>query len=400
MAPPAEITIPTTSLHTPPDGSAKPYTLYNITLRLPLRTFVVQKRYSDFAALHSALIALVGGNPPPPAPLPAKSWFRSTVSSPELTEDRRRGLEAYLRAVAESPDRRWRDTAAWRGFLGLPSSSGGGSGSASSVQNANARSFAGRAPNRDAANAAAARDPGTWLDLHGEMKRDFQEARRCLARRDAAVATASASASSADNTTPPAAALEAATAAKKALVKAGGLLTCLRDGLKAMEEDGNGGGGGGRRLGEGEIRRRKDLLASARVDREDLDKLSSTVVTATARTAAAQDAQKAALLGTSTNTGGGSSRRRVLGAPALAPETQRTRELDNVGVAQLQRQLMDEQDEDVGELAKIIRRQREMALQIDRELGEQDDMLDALGRQVDVVGDKVRVAKGRVGKIS
>ncbi|KAI8625648.1 Phox-like protein [Xylariaceae sp. FL1651] len=364
MAPPAEITIPTTSLHTPTDKS-KPYTLYNITLRLPLRTYVVQKRYSEFATLHHTLTALVGAAPP--APLPAKSWFKSTLSSPELTEDRRRGLESYLRAIAESPDRRWRDTSAWRTFLSLPGLNSAGN-SAVSVRGGYG------VPNRDAANVAAAQDPGTWLDLHGEMKRDFQEARRCLARRDAATENAVA--------------LEAGSAAKKAVVKAGGLLTCLRDGLKVMED--------AKRLGEGEIRRRKDLLAAARVDREDLEKLSSTIP-ATAKVSqkgAPSASDKAALIGNAASKGRG----RVLGAPL--PETERTRELGNQGVAQLQRQMMQEQDEDVEALTKIIRRQREVAEAIDREVREQTEMLDHVNNQTDVLSGKVGVAKNRVKKIS
>ncbi|KAI0400826.1 Phox homologous domain-containing protein [Xylaria palmicola] len=376
MPPPAEITIPTTSLHTPTDKS-KPYTLYNITLRLPLRTYVVQKRYSEFAALHSTLAALVGL--PPPAPLPAKSWFKSTLTSPELTEDRRRGLEAYLRAIAESPDRRWRDTPAWRTFLSLP-------GLNSAANSATSVSRAYGLPARDAANAAAAQDPGTWLDLHGEMKRDFQDARRCLARRDAATENA--------------AALEAGSAAKKALVRAGGLLTCLREGLQAMEE--------ARRLGDGEIRRRKDLLAAARVDREDLEKLSATI-SATAKAAlggragAPSAADKAALVGqggalSRARGGGGGGGGRVLGAPL--PETEQTRELDNQGVAQLQRQLMHEQDQDVEALGKIIRRQREMAEAIHREVDEHREMLDYTNARADALAGKLGVAKNRVKKIS
>ncbi|KAI1362232.1 Phox homologous domain-containing protein [Xylaria arbuscula] len=365
MAPPAEITIPTTSLHTPNDGS-KPYTLYNITMRLPLRTYVVQKRYSEFATLHNALTALV--TVPPPAPLPAKSWFKSTLKSPELTEDRRRGLEAYLRAIAESPDRRWRDTPAWRTFLNLPSLNSA-SNSAASVR-------AGYGiPNREAANVAASQDPGTWLDLHAEMKRDFQEARRCLARRDAATENAVA--------------IEAGSAAKKALVKAGALLNCLRDGLKAMED--------ARRLGDGEIRRRKDLLAAARVDREDLDKLSSTISATTkaaTRGGAPTAADKTALIGHAAAKGRG----RVLGAPL--PETEQTRELDNEGVVQLQRQMMQDQDSDVDALAKIIRRQREMAEAIHVEVEEQTKMLDHVNTQADVLTGKVNVAKKRAGKIS
>lgn len=364
MAPPAEITIPTTSLHTPTDKS-KPYTLYNITLRLPLRTYVVQKRYSEFAALHGALTAAIGT--PPPAPLPAKSWFKSTLTSPHLAEDRRRGLEAYLRAIAESPDRRWRDTPPWRAFLNLPGLNSA-SNSAASVNGGYG------IPNRDAANAAAAQDPGTWLDLHGEMRRGFQEARRCLARRDAATENAVA--------------LEAGSAAKKALVKAGGLLTCLRDGLKTME--------GARRLGDGEIRRRKDLLAAARVDREDLEKLSSTI-SATAKAlgkGAPSAVDKAMLVGAAAS----KARGRVLGAPL--PETEQTRELDNQGVAVLQRQMMHEQDQDVEALGKVIRRQREMAEAIHREVEEQTEMLDHVNSQADVLAGKVGVAKNRVKGIS
>ncbi|KAI1653201.1 Phox-like protein [Daldinia decipiens] len=363
MAPPAEITIPTTSLQTSADNS-KPYTLYNITLRLPLRTFVVQKRYSDFTTLHQNLTSLVGA--PPPTPLPGKSWFKSTVTSPELTEDRRRGLEAYLRAIAESPDRRWRDTPAWRTFLNLPS--------LSSTSNSAASVRAGYGiPSRDAANAAAAQDPGTWLDLHGEMKRDFQEARRCLARRDSAM----------DNS----AALEAGSAAKKALVKAGSLLTVLGDGLRVMQD--------ARRLGDGEIRRRKDLLAAARVEREDLEKLSTAVSAAAkaSQRAMPSAADKAALIGH-----GPKGRGRVLGAPL--PESERTRELDNSGVVQLQRQMMKEQDEDVEELGKIIRKQREMAVAINREVEEQTEMLNHVNNQTDVLSSKVNVAKNRTKKIS
>lgn len=365
MAPPAEITIPSTSLHTPADNS-KPYTLYNITLRLPLRTFVVQKRYSDFATLHQALTSHVGTAPP--NPLPAKSWFKSTVSSPELTENRRRGLESYMRAIAESPDRRWRDNSAWRTFLNLPNTVGSTGNSAASVSG-----YSRIPPNKDAANKAAAQDPGTWLDLHGEMKRDFQEARRSLAKRDSAM----------DNST----ALEAGSAAKKALVKAGGLMTVLADGLRYIQDS--------RRIGEGEIRRRKDLIAAARVEREDLEKLS-TMISASARTSQKtmpSAADKAALIGTKPRAGG-----RVLGAPL--PETERTRELDNEGVVQLQRQMMDEQDEDVDALGKILRRQREIAEHIHREVEEQTEMLDHVNNQADVTASKLQVAKNRTKKIS
>ncbi|KAK1965865.1 PX domain-containing protein [Colletotrichum eremochloae] len=366
MAPPAEISIPSTILST---GESKPYTLYNITLRLPLKSFVVQKRYSDFAALHQTLSSLVDS--PPPKPLPGKSWFKSTVSSPELTEQRRQGLEAYLRAIAESPDRRWRDTTAWRAFLNLPST---GVGSTSnSAASAHGLITSGR---------AGAADPTTWLDLHREMKACLHDARNQLARRDGAVDS--------NNST---AAAEAGAAAKRSLIKAGTLVNTLTDGLRAMQEGG--------RLGEGELRRRRDLLSSARVEREGLDKLSNSMAQGTGRSGGggregwASAGDKAALLGGSRN-GGARTGGRVLGAPL--PENERTRELDNSGVVQLQQQMMSEQDEQVNVLAAIVRRQKQMGLQINEEVVEQTKMLDRLNEDAERVGGKIDVAKKRVGK--
>lgn len=365
MAPPAEISIPSTILST---GEAKPYTLYNITLRLPLRSFVVQKRYSDFATLHQSLSEQVGA--PPPKSLPGKSWFKSTVSSPDLTEQRRQGLEAYLRAIAESPDRRWRDTSAWRSFLNLPSTGGGGSTS-NSAASAHGLITSGR---------AGAADPTTWLDLHREMKSNLHEARLSLSRRDAAAEN--------NNST---AAAEAGAAAKRALVKAGTLIGNLTAGLRTMQEKGA--------LGDGELRRRRDLLSSARVDREGLERLSNSMSQngRAAREGWASSGDKAALLGGAAGSSSGArTGGRVLGAPL--PETERTRELDNDGVVLLQRQMMSEQDEQVNTLAAIVRRQKEMGLQINDEVEAQTKMLDRVNEDADRVGGKIKVANRRIGK--
>ncbi|CCC10479.1 hypothetical protein SMACR_06654 [Sordaria macrospora] len=383
MAPPAEISIPTTSISTPSSssesGGTKPFTLYNITLRLPLRSFVVQKRYSDFLALHQALTSLVGS--PPPEPLPAKNWFKSTVNSPELTEKRRVGLERYLRAIAEPPDRRWRDTPVWRAFLNLP---GGAGGNAAASTTGSGSGIEGKIPaiGLKDANLAAASDPGTWLDLHRELKGALHEARVALGRRDGAT----------ENMTK----LEAGSAAKRALVRAGSLLGALQEGLG--------------------LRRRRDLLAAARVERDGLDKLSSSLAHASREAArqasisgpsagggsgssSGEAGERAKLFAAGSSAAGGGSVRggRVLGAPL--PETERTRELDNDGVLQLQRDTMRDQDMEVEALARIVRRQKEMGLAINDEVERQTNMLDNLNTNVDVVDKKLRVAKGRVKKL-
>lgn len=360
MAPPAEISIPSTIVSY---SESKPFTLYNITLRLPLRSFVVQKRYSDFTTLHAALASQVGA--PPPKPLPPKSWLKSTVSSPELTEDRRRGLEEYLRAIAESPDRRWRDTKTWRGFLSLPSSS----------TTASAASAQGMVRNA----AVGAADPATWLDLHREMKGCLHAAQSQLTRRDGAHGASNTSA-----------AAEAGSAAKRELIKAGTMLGSLTEGLRSIQENG--------RVGDGEVRRRRDLLAAARVERDGLEKLSNTISPSqSARGAVGRDGpdtggDRTSLLGAGPSAGarpGG----RVIGGPP--PETDQTRELDNAQLLAFQKRVMDEQDDSVTQLTAVVRRQREIGVAIRDEVERQGEMLDMLSDDADRVGAKIRVAKGR-----
>ncbi|KAL2213083.1 Phox-like protein [Sarocladium strictum] len=356
MAPPPEIAIPSTSVSS--ESSSKPYTLYNISLRLPLRSFVVQKRYSDFASLHSTLVSQVGAAPP--VALPGKHWLKSTVKSTDLTHERQVGLEAYLKAIAESPDRRWRDTSAWRAFLNLPSSSTTNS----------AVSAGGMVANK----AAGAADPGTWLDMHRDLKQCLHDARQSLARRDHA--------SDSGNTS---AAAEASTAAKRSIVKAGTSIAMLADGLRKMQES--------NRLGDGELRRRRDLIATARMERDGLDKLSNSMSSsggASGSKGQASSSDKAALLQ------GGRPAGRVLGAPA--PETDKTRELDNQGVLLLQRREMDSQDKALDELAAIIRRQKEMGMDINEEVERQNEMLEQLDEDTGRVQGKLKIANRRIKK--
>ncbi|OAA58644.1 Target SNARE coiled-coil domain protein [Niveomyces insectorum RCEF 264] len=88
---------------------------------------------------------------------------------------------------------------------------------------------------------------------------------------------------------------------------------------------------------------------------------------------------------------------RVLGAPL--PETERTREQDNTGVLQLQRQIFSEQDQEVAALGEIVQRQRALGLAIKDEVDEQTLLLEQLGDGVDRVQGKVKVAKERIKRL-
>ncbi|MCJ1478251.1 hypothetical protein MMC13_006928 [Lambiella insularis] len=361
-----EISVPSSQLSTTP----KPHTTYTISLRLPLRSFTLQKRFSDFLTLHSQLTSQASASPP--ISPPPKSYFSYTTNNPALAETRRVALEKYLQTIASTSDPRWRDTSAWRTFLNLPSSVSAKSSIASNLHHT-----------ISSAAGGAVTDPVVWLDMHRDLKGQLHEARIQITRRDQAGANTQAQ-------------HEASAQAKKSLVKAGTTIAQLADGLKKSRDD-----WGSEKLGDGEVRRRKDLVASARKEKESLEGLLSAMV-AKAQVDAAM-ADKGSLMGTSVASGainGNAGKKGVGSGRVLGKETARTRELDNAGVLSLQKQMMEEQDEDVTVLAAAIRRQRELGEEINRQLVEQNKMLEMLDEDVTRVQGKTDVARKWIGKIS
>jgi len=357
-----EISIPSTQLSTYP----KAHTTYTISLRLPLRSFILQKRFSEFLALHTSLTSQA--SLAPPISPPPKAYFKSTTHDPELAESRRRALENYLQTISAHPDSRWRDTSAWRIFLNLPSPASAKSSVSTSLHNA-------------LSSGGPITDPVVWLDCHRDLKSLLQDARIQITRRDQASSTH--------------AQYELNAHAKKNLLQAGALIINLAEGLKKSQDE-----WGSEKLGEGEVRRRKDLVAAARKEKDALEGLLS-VMAAKAQVDATL-ADKNILVGASANASGpGNANGNGLGkGRVLGKETARTRELDNSGVLELQKQMMMEQDEDVSVLAAAVRRQKELGEEINRQLVEQNEMLAMLDEDVTRVAGKVDVARKRVNKIS
>ncbi|KAF2101873.1 Phox-like protein [Rhizodiscina lignyota] len=379
---PLDITIPSATTTSPSTGKA--YTSYTISIKGALRTSTSQKRYSDFEALHHALISTTGEAPP--APLPPKSWIKSTLNNPSLTEERRQGLERYVREIENADDSRWRNSRAWRDFLGVGATSSTATDGGSNATFGSVRGVGGIGG--QIVSAAG------WLDAHAQLKTQLHEARTALNRRERASEVATQH--------------EAGAGAKKSLVRAATLIAQLEDGLRRLSGQSKSSGGedgwGGNTLGEGEIRRRRDLLSAARKEREGLEGVLNTLAVKSTLAGAMEKSleSKQATEGAKTGLFGGGAAGvgrggRVLGGPAK--ETERTRELDNEGVLQLQQQVMKEQDMDVDDLAKVVRRMREMGVEINQELEEQSTMLDLVDQDVDRVQSKVDIAKKRIGKI-
>lgn len=176
------------------------------------------------------------------------------------------------------------------------------------------------------------------------------------------------------------------------------MIAALEAGLKE-----NASSRSGDRLAEGEARRRRDLIAGARKEREGLETLMGAM---SAKAAVDRQVASAESRGQSLHEefpvkqGNGGLKAGRPGGRVLGKETDRTRALSNQGVVQLQKQMMQEQDEDVQVLGDAVRRQKELAVQIQEELEVQEDMLGLLDEDVGRVQGKVDIARKRVGKIS
>ncbi|KAL2816788.1 hypothetical protein BDW59DRAFT_175703 [Aspergillus cavernicola] len=350
-------------------------------------------RYSDFTTFHTTLISQT--NSPPPLPLPPKSWFSNTVSNADLRESRRQGLESYLRVINEAEDSRWRSSPAWRAFLNLPSL--GNSNANANNENSNISASSARlhaavmGPGAGGGSGEAMTDPTLWLDCYRDLKSHLHDARLHLTRRD--------------QETTPQRQHESSARAKSSLVRVGTLTTALENGLKGLAARNNSNGNGASRhggdsafgaLGEGEIRRRKDLLTNARKEKDGLeDLLNAMAAKSRVDNAVASIKDKEALVGSA-----GGRKPTARSGRVLGKETERTRELDNQGLLQLQRETMQDQDMDVQELMKIVHRQKELGIRINEELEVQNEMLRLVDEDSSRLEQKVDVGKKRLGKIS
>ncbi|KAI6895751.1 Phox-like protein [Hortaea werneckii] len=375
MAPALGISIPTASTATP--AESKPFTQYHVVLQLPLRKHEIKKRYTDFTNLHDALVSQTSQSPP--APLPPKSWLRRTVNNESLTEERRQGLEKYLKSIVEADDARWRSSSAWRSFLNLPSGN--------TTLSANG-SLSGTTSQKQQGIA----DPNQWLEVHRDLKTQIQAARQQLKQREAASTAQQQHSLAAE--------------AKASLVRAATSIAQLDEGLRRISAASKGdeaGWGGSSKLGEGEIRRRRDLLGAARKEVEGLEGVLRSMASKSAGTSSGAATQTGAVASAGDKdalwkgTEAAKPKGRVLGGPLK--ETERTRELNNSGVLQLQQQIMEEQDEDVLSLGKTVAKLKDMGILIHEELEVQNAMLGMVEEDAGRVQNKIDVARSRIKKI-
>ncbi len=345
----------------------KPHTVYRIEIQASVRSWQMWRRYSEFADLHIELTKSCRA--PPPAPLPPKhalKMFRSS-SNPTLLEERRVGLETYLRAILASKEDVWRESFAFRDFLGVPVGKQEAGASSSGQFTAS-----------------------SWLDEHQDIQARVRDVRADINRRDALSDSGDVSGSH--------------TANVQAKKKLAGVLTRVGTLGSGLRELGLGG------LSEGELQRRTDMVARLR---DDCDKLSK-IVTAARMTSRgigtvaernpASASDREALLGSppgKSSMPGGFSRpvARVFGQAAQPKESEETRPLDDQGLMQLQHAKIDQQDAALAQLSTILGRQKQLGLAINQEIREQIEELDVLTTDVDRVGGKLANTKRQMNRL-
>lgn len=149
-------------------------------------------------------------------------------------------------------------------------------------------------------------------------------------------------------------------------------------------------------IGEGEIRRRRDLIRELNAEILGLERLSQTIATQRTTLSVPNVSEPANPLFTENRQQTSVPTRRVFGAP---PETERTKGLDNGEILQLQTTIMKEQDQQMDEFLKQVRRTKGLAEQIHEELDSQFDLLNGLEEDLDRVGNKIKRAGRRADKL-
>ncbi|PFH54531.1 hypothetical protein AMATHDRAFT_134312 [Amanita thiersii Skay4041] len=345
----------------------KPHTVYRIEIQANVRSWQMWRRYSEFDDLHTELTKSAGS--PPPCPLPPKHKFallRSHNDS-KLLEERKIGLEKYLRAILSSKDDRWRESFAFCEFLGVP---------------------IGKTPTLGGNSRATGMQftLSSWLDEHMELQARIREVRADINKRDTLADAGDISASHKANVS-----------AKTKLAGVLARIGTLGEGLRELGMHG---------LSEGELQRRTDMVARLQDDCEKLGKMVTVArqssklsagLTATGRRAASES-DREALLGNPSIPGNFRPVTRIFGA-SQPKETEITRPLDDHGLLNLQQTQILQQDSQLSQLTAILQRQRHLGEAISTEIAGQIEMLDDLSNEVDRVGAKLTTTSRQMNRL-
>lgn len=291
------------------------------------------------------------------------------LADKQIIRERRVLLEAYLRSILTTKDDRWRKAYTFLDFLAV---------SSNTRQAANQPGEPSSSSSSSVPPPPSTFTPQSWLAESTNLQSLLRLTRSALLKRDALASMADASGSRSSG-------IEAKRLLKEASSRLDGLESVL-SGLK---------------VGDGEKRRREEVVDNLKVERENLRRM----IDAGVRTNRDPSTTTTSTMSnTSQNMPGGL----FAGMPAPQPgrvfgrkaeESAETRPLEDRQLLQLQQSKMEGQDQQLGELSKVLLRQRKMGEEIHQEIGEQTDMLEDIDQEVGKVGGKLQRAKRDMNKL-
>ncbi|KAL0095162.1 Phox homologous domain-containing protein [Phycomyces blakesleeanus] len=322
------------------DNISKPkaHTVYCLDVHAAVRTWQVWRRYSEFVRLHEYFLEAFPHHSLP-SPFPVKRYFPSTFSSPTKVDERRRALETYLRGILASQDARWRQTQAWRDFMGVP---------------------VGRQVNECPSER--------WLEEFEQLNNYTHQIRALVNRRATHLARNETSAS------------------HNCTVHAKRLLNTITTRMASLSHLLGG-------LSEGEQRRRQDLLNSLREEKDSLHHLVHAgryTDTPTPQADETPEMVSVQAIPTKGRVFGPSSKKVIL------QDTPKTRVLDNEGLIGYQQQTMKDQDNNIEQFLSVLARQKQIAFAIGDELSLQNQLLDEIDQDADTTNLKFKMVTKKV----
>jgi regulator of vacuolar morphogenesis len=323
----------------------------------PTRSWSVNRRYNDFVALDAELRKSTGKEPP--AELPPKHWFARTINDeevrphapamitadPQKIRQRRVLLEQYLRTILTTKDPRWRKEFGFSDFLAVP------------------------APTK-AGSAGQPFTATTWAAEQTAVAGVLRQARAALLKRDALAREGNPVSRASGGE------------ARRLLRDAGPRIDALEKSLPELS------------LAAGEERRREDMVANLRAEVGNLHRMAEAGYRPAHRTPPPEANMPGAM---PESNSAFAPKARVFGKKAQ--ETAETRALDDRGLVQLQQTKMGQQDEQLGALSGLLRKQRRMGEEIADEIAVQNEMLDQLDSDVTRFGTKMARAKRDMNRL-
>ena len=314
------------------------YTVYQIKVYGPVRSWEVDRRYSEFNSLNRDLNKMKQI----PLAFPPKIIFPQE----EDIKKRKIQLESYLIAILNHHDSVWRRSKEWKQFLDIPEN-----------------------PIVDyGKNQIKSFDPTKWLQEHESLVGFVYEIRSQKNARDHLVSRGNTSGAQNSNFQ-----------MRKGIKIAKEKLDLLTNSL----DNGN--------IAPGELQRRKDLLANTANDLIQLEKQN--VVRAN-DPSKEKSTEKNKLFEIPVG-----SFTRKAGIPTRIMETEQTRMLDNQQLLTMQDDQMKKQDEIITTITNVVKRQREIGMAISDELDAHANLLDQVKDKIEVVGSNMKAGEKKMKRI-